>query len=458
MNALLIVCGLGFISLLAEIVNLKKGLHIAIILGLGIAVVAVIRDWNTSATFFNNMLVFDPFSLAFTCLIILVAIFWFCLASPFFIGEPHQTDRTALTVFTMVGGIMMVSFHNMAILFLGIEILSISLYVLAGSHKESFFSNEAAFKYFIMGSFATGFLLMGIALVYGATGSFDISEITTHIELHKAELPGFFYAGIFLMLVGLAFKISVVPFHFWAPDVYAGSPTMITAFMSTVVKIAAVGAFYKIFGICFLPVQMSVIIIIQGIIILTLLVANIIAVYQNNVKRMLAYSSIAHVGYILLGFISGSIKFEGILFFYLASYATTSLIAFGILYAIENAKGSTSIEVLKGLYNRNPFAATCMTIALLSLAGIPPFAGFFAKYLIFGSAIEAGQITLVIVAVVTSLVGVYYYFRPIIYMFSPSQDPDKVYLSAVQKTFLGLLTAVALLLGLPPDWIITMLG
>jgi NADH-quinone oxidoreductase subunit N len=458
MNALLIVCGLGFISLVAEIINLKKGLHIAIILGLIVAVATVISDWNTSATFFNKMLVFDPFSVAFTSLIIVVGIFWFCLASPFFIGESHQTDRTALTVFTMVGGIMMVSFHNMAILFLGIEILSISLYVLAGSHKESFFSNEAAFKYFIMGSFATGFLLMGIALVYGATGSFDTSEITMHIEAHKAGLPGFFYVGIFLMLVGLAFKISVVPFHFWAPDVYAGSPTMITAFMSTVVKIAAVGAFYKIFGLCFFSVQMSVLPIIQGIIILTLLVANIIAVCQNNVKRMLAYSSIAHVGYMLLGFISGNVKYEGILFFYLASYATTSLIAFGILYAIENAKGSTSIDAVKGLYNQNPFAATCMTIALLSLAGIPPFAGFFSKYLIFGSAIEADHIMLVIVAVVTSLVGVYYYFRPIIYMFSPSQDGDKLYLSAVQKAFLGLLTVAALLLGLLPEWIITMLG
>ncbi len=145
----------------------------------------------------------------------------------------------------------------MAILFLGIEILSISLYVLAGSNKESFFSNEAAFKYFIMGSFATGFLLMGMALVYGATGSFDIVRITEYLAAHSAELPGFFYVGLFLMLIGIAFKISVVPFHFWAPDVYAGSPTLITAFMSTVVKIAAVGAFYKIFAQCFLPVQAS---------------------------------------------------------------------------------------------------------------------------------------------------------------------------------------------------------
>jgi len=458
MNALLIVCGLGFVSLLAEIINFKKGLHVLIILGLIGAVVMVVKDWNSPLHYFNNMVAFDQFSMAFTCLIIVVAVAWFCISSPYFINQSHQTDRTALVVFTIVGAIMMVSFHNMAMLFLGIEILSISLYVLAGSNKESFFSNEAAFKYFIMGSFATGFLLMGIALVYGATGSFDITKISEHVEVQRAALPGFFYIGIFLILIGLAFKISAVPFHFWAPDVYAGSPTLITAFMSTVVKIAAVAAFYKIFAQCFLPVQASVVSTVQLIIVLTLLIANITAVYQNSVKRMLAYSSVAHVGYILLGLISDSGKFEGPLFYYLASYAATSLVAFGILYVVENANGSSSVESFAGLYKRNPFAAICVTVALLSLAGIPPFAGFFAKYTVLALAIEAHYIGLVIFAVITSLIGVCYYFRPIIATFSPGAKESQLHLDVLQKFTIAILTVLILLIGLFPDTLIGILG
>ena len=178
MNALLLICGLGFISLLAEIANLKRYLHVTIIAGVVAAALALGMDWNSTQLHFNKMLIFDPFAFAFTALILGTSFFWFFISSRYFVGHRQQTDRSALVVFAMVGGIMMVSFHNMTMLFLGVEILSISLYVLAGSNRESFLSNEAAFKYFIMGSFATGFLLMGIALVYGATGSFDINEIS----------------------------------------------------------------------------------------------------------------------------------------------------------------------------------------------------------------------------------------------------------------------------------------
>lgn len=458
MNALLVVCGLGFVSLLAEIANLKKNLHFVIVIGMIAAAAALIADWNSTLLYFNNMLIFDQFSLAFTALIIGISLFWFCISSPYFAGHAHQTDRSALAIFTIAGGIMMVSFHNMAMLFLGIEILSISLYVLAGSTKESFLSNEAAFKYFIMGSFATGFLLMGIALVYGATGSFDIAEISGHVAQNKASLPGFFYAGLVLMLIGMTFKISAVPFHFWAPDVYAGSPTAITALMSTVVKIAAVGAFYKIFAQCFLPVQGAVITVVQIIIVLTLVVANITAVYQTSIKRMLAYSSIAHVGYILLAFISGGLKPEGIVFYYLLSYSTASLVAFGILSILETSPGPASLEAFKGLFHKNPFASVCMTIALLSLAGIPPLAGFFAKYIILGRAVDAGHIYLAILAVITSLIGVYYYFRPIIAMFTQAGSPGNLPFSLIQKLLIGALTLFTLLAGLFPDSFVKLLG
>ncbi|HEX6227100.1 MAG TPA: NADH-quinone oxidoreductase subunit N [Chryseolinea sp.] len=457
MNALLIVCGLGFISLLSEIFNLKKGLHVVVVLGLIGAALTFVGDLNVTTRYFSNMLIFDRFSVVFSSLIITVAAAWFCIARSYFVGDTHQTDRTALVAFTVVGGIMMVSFHNMAILFLGIEILSIALYVLAGSNKESFFSNEAAFKYFIMGSFATGFLLMGIALVYGSTGSFDIAVISNHVASNRAALPGFFYVGLFLLLIGISFKISVVPFHFWAPDVYAGSPTLITAFMSTVVKIAAVGAFYKIFAQCFLSVQASVSGTIMVIIILTLLVANITAVYQSNVKRMLAYSSVAQVGYILLGLISDSAMFEGPLFYYLASYAATSLIAFAILERVESTKGTSTLDAFAGLYSKNPFAAFCMSIALLSLAGIPPFAGFFAKYSVLSIAIGANHLEMVVIAIITSLIGVYYYFKPVMAMFTPNASVEVVF-NTGEKFIIGLLTLLVILMGLLPDKLISILG
>jgi NADH-quinone oxidoreductase subunit N len=458
MNALLIVCGLAFLSLIAEIINIRKGLYVVISIGLLAAAVVVALDWNLTLHHFNDMLVFDNFSIAFTALIAIVAFVWFSISKEYFVNQSHQTDRSALVAFTVVGGIMMVSFYNMAMLFLGIEILSISLYVLTGSSKDSFFSNEASFKYFIMGSFATGFLLMGIALVYGATASFDIGKISLFVEANKESLPGFFYGGLFLMLVGLAFKISVVPFHFWAPDVYSGSPTLITAFMSTVVKIAAVGAFFRIFSQCFFSVQESLASTIQVIIVLTLIVANITAVFQDNVKRMLAYSSIAHVGYILLGFISGSLTFGGTLFYYLTSYSAASLTAFAIAFQVEKSQGTLSIQAFHGLGRKNSFAAVALTVALLSLAGIPPLAGFFAKYSILARAVEAHYIPLVILGVIASLVGVYYYFRVIIVMFSQEPEGNPMPIPPSLKLILGIITAVIFVLGLFPDRMIQLLG
>ena len=455
MNALYVICGLGFLSLLTEIFNLKKILATTILLGLLVAAFIMIIDWDTNVHYYNDMVVFDNFSIAFTTLIIVIAIFWFWMAGDYFKGQSHQTDRSALIIFAIVGAVLMVSFNNMAMLFLGIEILSISIYALAGSKKESLFSNEAAFKYFLMGSFATGFLLMGIALVYGATGSFHITIIANYLASHSKELPGFFYTGVILMLVGLAFKISAVPFHFWAPDVYDGSPVAITTFMSTVVKIAAVAAFYKVFSICFSSVQSSWLIIMQVITVLTLVIPNFTAVYQSGVKRMLAYSSVGHVGYILLAFISNTTESSGIIFYYLASYSIASIAAFCVLYTIEN-KENSSIS-FDGLYKRNPLLAVAMTFALLSLAGIPPLAGFFAKYIVFAQALSHGNTGLVIIAVITSLVGVYYYFRVIISMFLNETSKSTITISGSIKLLLILFIALILLMGLFPDKLVSLL-
>lgn len=454
MNALLVICGLGVFSLIAEIINFKKWLTAVVIVGLAAAAAFVVLDFGTDTLHYSNMLQFNNFSLSFTGLIILTTILWFWMASDFFSLQPHVTDRLAMVLFTVVGAVIMTSFNNMAMLFLGIEILSISLYVLAGSRKESLFSTEAAFKYFLMGSFATGFLLMGIALTYGATGSFNITEISAYVSSHGNELPGFFYAGVLLMLAGLAFKISAAPFHFWAPDVYEGSPTAITAFMSTVVKIAAIAAFYRIFSFCFSSAHATWIVPIQIITVLTLVVSNITAVYQSGVKRMLAYSSIGHVGYILLAFVSNDVAATGTIFYYLTAYSAASITAFTIMHAFESSNQIITVEYFNGLFKRNPLLAVGMTLALLSLAGIPPLPGFFGKYMVFALAIENGHTGLVILAILTSLIGVYYYFRLIIAMFLKEPSEKEITISGATRILIFVLIAITIGLGIFPDYII----
>ena len=458
MNALIVICGLGVVSLIAEVANAKKWLTGVIMAGLLVAGWLLTQEWNGSRHYYHNMVVFDNFSVAFTGLIIAIGLLWFWMSRDYFKILAHRTDRSALVLFTIAGGIMMSCFNNMAMLFLGIEILSISLYVLAGSRKESRASNEAAFKYFLMGSFATGFLLLGIAFVYGATGSFQVDTIAEFVLHHAGELPTFFHAGALLMLVGLAFKISAVPFHFWAPDVYEGSPTSITALMSTVVKIAAIAAFYRIFSVCFATIQPVWAIVLQGIMVLTLVVANITAVYQNSVKRMLAYSSVGHVGYILLAFLSDHQGSAGTIFYYLAAYAVSSLASFTVLLALQNHEENTTYDDFNGLYKRNPLLAVGMTIALLSLAGIPPLPGFFGKYLVFALAIEHGQIGFVILAIITSLIGVYYYFRVMIAMYFKDPAGGSVTVSTTSQILVFILVIITFLLGLFPDGVVRLLG
>lgn len=458
MNALYIVCGLGLTALVAELFNARKILSILVILGLAVAIGLTIPELGTSISYFTNMVLIDNFSMAFSILIMAVTILWFWMAQDYFNQDlEHYTDRASLVLFTVAGGILMVSFNNMAILFLGIEVLSLSLYTLAGSKRDSLASNEAAFKYFLMGSFATGFLLLGIALVYGATRSFDVQGIAASVVISSAALPAFFYVGVLLILVGLAFKISAVPFHFWAPDVYSGSPTSVTAFMSTVVKIAAVAAFVKVFSVCFAEIAPSWSFVLKIIMILTLAIPNLIAAAQDNVKRMLAYSSVGHVGYILLAFLAQPESSASAIFYYLFAYSVASITAFAVLLQVEKSNSGTDIVHFNGLFKRNPLLAVGLTIALLSLAGIPPLAGFFAKYLVFIQAIERGMISLTILAIVTSLMGAYYYFRVIIAMFLQEPAGDTLTVSASQRVLIMILVAAMFALAVLPDYLLELI-
>lgn len=458
MKALILLSSLGVITLLAEIFSFKRLLYPFVVLGLVATFVVNLFDWNLPRNIFFGMMQYDHFAVAFTSVILVIAVLWFIMSDSYFKEETSLTDHFSLILFALAGTVIMVSYSNMTMLFLGIEILSIAMYILAGSKKDDLGSNESAFKYLIMGAFATGFLLFGIALIYGATGSFDLAEINAFVASHKGSIPMIFYAGVLLMLVGLSFKVSAAPFHFWAPDVYQGAPTVITAFMATIVKTAAFAAFLRLFYTSFVTVSdlwMSVIWVMAA---LTLLVGNITAVLQTSTKRMLAYSSVAHAGYMLLALLAGNIYSTSAILYYTAAYSIGSIGTFCILSVVANAKGNDSIDSFNGLGKSNPLMAFVMTVVLLSLAGIPPTAGFFAKYYIFTAAFQSGFTGLVLIAILASLIGVYYYFKIIIAMyFKESADETALPLQANHKLVLIIVAITTIVLGLSPDFIIRLL-
>lgn len=456
MKALVLLSSLGVIALLAEIFSFKKLLYPIVLLGLVTAFVLNVFDWDTNHTYYK-MMQYDNYAVAFTGVIIVVAFLWFIMAEGFFKEESNLTDHFALVLFALVGAVMMVSYNNMSMLFLGIEILSIPMYILAGSNKTDVASNESAFKYLIMGAFATGFLLFGIALIYGATGSFDLSEIANAVSSGTAAMS-IFSVGVLLMLIGMAFKVSAAPFHFWAPDVYQGAPTVITAFMSTIVKTAAFAAFLRLFSTTFMEVHGTWMNVVWVMAALTLLVGNITAVVQTSTKRMLAYSSVAHAGYMLLALLAGNGYSNSAILFYAAAYSIGSIATFCIVHIISKAKNGDGVDSFNGLAKTNPFLAVVMTIALLSLAGIPPTAGFFAKYYIFTSAFVAGNVGLVLIAIIASLIGVYYYFRLIIAMyFKESSSTEAVPVESNHKLLLLCIAILIIVMGLLPDCLIKLL-
>ena len=458
MNAVYLLSGLGIISLLSEIFNFRKIIFPIVLLGLMACSILLVMDWDSSISYFSNMLTFDNYAVAFSTGISFIALLWFMMSRDYFENNTHVTDHFALVLFALVGAVFMVSYSNLAMLFLGIEILSISLYILAGSKMTDLFSNEASFKYFLMGSFATGFLLFGIALVYGVTGSFDLVKISQAVSSSSGTFTALLYAGILLMLVGLAFKISAVPFHFWAPDVYEGSPTVVTAFMSTIVKIAAFAGFYRLFATCFASVSSQWVDVIQVIAILTLLVSNITAVYQNSVKRMLAFSSIAHAGYLLITLVALNDLSDSAILYYVLSYAVASIAAFAVLHNVAFENENASVEAFNGLSKRDPFMAVTMTVALLSLAGIPPLAGFFAKYYIFTVAFDSGYMSIVLLAIFTSLIGVYYYFRIIIAMYLKAPDTMRSFqVTLLHKVVMAICLVLSIILGVAPGLIIKLI-
>ena len=302
-------------------------------------------------------------------------------------------------------------------LFLGIEILSIPVYVLAGSRKQDVAGNEAAFKYFLLGAMASAILLFGMALIYGSTGTFDMNTILSPEAMTSPNI--LLQTGLVISLAALSFKISAVPFHFWAPDVYQGAPTPITAYMATIVKVASFAALLKFFQF-FKPLMaqetMNGVFI---VIFLTLALSNIIALAQHKVKRLLAFSSISHTGFMLMGIFGNADN----LVYYSLVYGIASLVAFRVFQMMGDENGTVS--GFKGFMARNQLAAGSMILAMLSMAGIPPLSGFLAKYMMLATALSAGAAWLLVVGILASLLAIYYYFKIIIAMFQPAEAAEE---------------------------------
>ncbi|WP_428230541.1 NADH-quinone oxidoreductase subunit N [Flavobacterium sp.] len=463
MNTLIAITGLGIFCLLFEILNLRKAIVPITIIGLLGVLALNYYEFGSTASYYNNMITVSKFSTAFSSLFIVLTIFLVALSHNFYENHPTKiSDFVAIKVFLLAGAVAMVSFGNLAMFFLGIEILSIALYVLAASDRLNLKSNEAGMKYFLMGSFASGIILFGVCLIYGAMGSFDVAEI--HESSLSAELPIWFPIGMILMIIGMLFKVAAVPFHFWAPDVYEGSPALTTALMSTLAKVVAIATLYKLISaLNFVPsldnqdllgTFENIVVIIS---IASMTVGNIMALRQVNVKRMLAFSGISHAGFMLMTLLTVATS-AGVLLYYTAAYALAGIAAFSVILYVCKNQDNEDITNFHGLGKTNPLLAAILTGSLLSMAGIPIFSGFFAKLFLFNQTIQAGYIAVVIVAVINSIISVGYYFKLILAMYSkePNQErtgkPFLIYAVAIISMVLNIA------LGLFPSLVLDLLN
>jgi NADH-quinone oxidoreductase subunit N len=428
------------------------------LLGLALCGVETVLLWGSQDGAFADTLLLDNFALFFTQ-IFLGAAALTILASIDYVRDAniHEGEFYALILFATVGMIIMAAANDLIVFFLGLETMSVAVYILTGMWRTSSRASEAAMKYFLMGAFATGFLLYGIALIYGATGSTHLSEISASLLEPTTESPLYLAGGVLLLWVGFAFKVGAVPFHFWIPDVYEGAPTPVTGFMSVAVKAAAFAAWARILMHKLSPFDSDLAGPLWLMAIATMTLGNLLALSQPSVKRMLAYSSIAHAGYLLIALIAGEEWGGPPLLFYLVTYALMTVGAFAVLASLmdETSPGENYSD-FAGLGFKRPFLAAAMSLFMLSLAGFPPLAGFTGKFYIFRSAVLAGHTHLAVIGVLNSLLSVIYYLRVIVAMYmeeggvkgkSFSQSPYlyiAVALSLLGTIYLGVIPARAL--------------
>lgn len=425
--------------------------------GIAAAFYFVVTSWGIDPLpAFNDAVLQDKFSLFFKAIVLIAAALTILISDGYMKREDcNHGELYPLILFATVGMMLMASGTDLMVVFLGLEVLSVSLYVLAGFNRGSLKSNEAGLKYFLLGAFSTGFLLYGMALTYGITGTIKIAKIAEIASSNPQVVQSpMFLVGMLLMAAGFSFKIAAAPFHMWTPDVYEGAPTPITAFMSAGPKAAAFAAFIRVLMVAMPSLKTDWTDLLWILAVLTMTVGNLIALKQDNIKRILAYSSIAHAGYALVGFTAGNAVGTAGILFYMLSYTFMNIGAFAVIILIgKKGELNTNVSDFAGLGSRRPLLAMVMSMFLFSLAGIPPFAGFIGKFYLFSGAVQQGYIWLVIIGVLNSAASVYYYLRIMVsmYMQEPTEQFD--YVKTSPAVFVALLACVVgvLGLGLMPD-------
>src|SRR5437762_9107983 len=420
------------------------------VIGLAGAGIASLYLWNHNTSSFG-VVVADNFGLFVTGILSVVGLLSLAISGPTIDRERLPAgEYYALMLFATAGMMLMATASDLLVIFLALEVLSLAVYVLTGIRRESPAATEAAFKYFLLGAFSSAFFLYGIAFTYGLTGSTRLDRIGGLIA-SQAPAPMQLLA-VGLVLVGFAFKVSAVPFHMWTPDAYEGAPPAVAGFMSTGVKAAAFAAFVRVFLSAFEPLRGQWSDVLWLIAAATMIVVTVVGVAQSNVKRMLAYSSIAHGGYLLIALLSANDVGKGAVLFYLLTYAITNIGAFGVIALLDNAnRPNDRVGDYAGLWNDHPVLAALMSIFLLSLGGFPPLAGFIAKWYVFSAAVKAGYAWLAIIGVLTSVIAVFFYLRIVVMMYmTPGDQPAQfpvvpriagfaLVVSAVLVFYLGIL-------------------
>lgn len=419
-------------------------------------IVLIISDTEPDATAFNGMYIHDGIAAVLKVFILGTT------ATVFVYSRGYLQDRGLhigefylLSLFATLGAMLLVSAGSLVTVYLGLELLTLSTYALVAINRDSALSSEAAMKYFVLGALASGMLLYGMSMIYGATGTLDLKQIQVaatfaagDAQQHQALLA----FGLVFLVVGIGFKFGVAPFHMWIPDVYQGAPTAITLFIGTTLKIAAFGMAYRLLegGLAGMVGHWREMLAVLAV--ASLAIGNIVAIAQTNLKRMLAYSTISHMGFLLMGLLNGTPSGYAAAMFYAIAYAITAAVAFGgILLLARSGFEAEEIDDFKGLNQRNPWYALVMLLAMASLAGVPPLFGFFAKLLVLKAALDAGMLWVVIVAIVMAIVGAYYYLRVIKVMYFDAPDDKSALVLPSDLPFRWLLSlngAALLVLGL----------
>jgi len=443
------------ILILGNLIKSRGLMAYLALIGLVGSLILTIQQWEQPQSGFYGMVQIDNFSVFFNIIFIMAGIIALLMARNYLIARNiERFEFYPMILFSTAGMMVMASSADLIVIFLGLEIMSVPLYVMAGLARKSAGSNEAAIKYFMMGAFATAFLLYGIALIYGASGTTDLRRLMADLSYLQSQSGILLYSGAFLILIGFGFKVAAVPFHMWVPDVYQGAPTPVTAYFSVAPKAAGFAALLRIFIYGFSGIE-ELTTLFWILAVLTMSLGNILAIFQDNVKRMLAYSSIAHAGYIMVALTVGGEGAVSSALFYLLAYAFFNLGGFAVITLIDSRTGSNAlIEEMKGLSARHPFLAAILALFMFALAGFPPTAGFFGKFYIFSEAVKNGYILLTIIAVMNSFVSVYYYLRVVVvsYFGKPEKEFSPVLYRPAVILVLLITTAGTLLLGFFPQY------